>query len=49
MPRESDDEGVFTVLEFTFREQVQFETYIYRVVENSSGYPNIYDTVDMRI
>ncbi len=38
---ESEDEGAFTVHEFIFSEQVQFKTYIYRVVENSTGYPNI--------
>jgi hypothetical protein len=38
---ESDDKGAFDVLEFIFREQIQFKTYICRVVENSMGYPNI--------
>ncbi len=38
---ESDDEGAFTVLKFIFSGRVQFRTFIYRVVENSSGYPNI--------
>jgi hypothetical protein len=37
---ESDNEGAFTVLEFIFSEHVQFKTYIYRVVENSTGYLN---------
>ncbi len=41
--RESDKEGALTLLEFIFYEQMQFKTsiYIYRVVENSMGYPNI--------
>jgi hypothetical protein len=38
---ESDGKGAFDVLEFIFREQIQFKTYICRVVENSIGYPNI--------
>ena len=38
---ESHDEGAFTVFEFIFSKQVQFKMYIYRVVENSTGYPNI--------
>ena len=38
---ESHDEGAFTVFEFIFSEQVQFKMYLYRVVENSMGYPNI--------
>jgi hypothetical protein len=38
---ESEDEGAFTVHELIFSEQMQFKTYIYRVVENSTGYPNI--------
>jgi hypothetical protein len=38
---ESEDDGAFTVLEFIFNGQVQFKTCIYRVVENSTGYPNI--------
>ncbi len=38
---ESDNEGAFVVLEFIFGEQVQFNMFIYRFVENSSGYPNI--------
>ena len=38
---ESDDEGAFIVLRFIFIERVQFRTFIYRVVENSTGYPNI--------
>ena len=41
MPGESDDEGAFTVLEFIFSEEVQLKVYIYTVVENSTGYPNI--------
>jgi hypothetical protein len=39
--RKSDDKGAFDVLEFIFREQIQFKTYICMVVENSMGYPNI--------
>jgi hypothetical protein len=39
--RESDAKGTFDVLEFVFREQIQFKIYIYRIVENSVGYPNI--------
>ena len=39
---ESEDEGAFLVLIFIFSEQLRFRTYIYRVVENSTGYPNIY-------
>ena len=38
---ESHDEGAFTSFEFIFSEQVRFKMYIYRVVENSTGYPNI--------
>jgi hypothetical protein len=38
---ESDDKGAFGVLEFIFREQIQFKTYICMVVENSMGYPII--------
>jgi hypothetical protein len=38
---ESENDGAFTVLELIFSEQVQFKTCIYRVVENSMGYPNI--------
>jgi hypothetical protein len=38
---ESDDEGAFDMLEFIFRGQIQFKTYICRVVENFMGYPNI--------
>ena len=40
-PEESDKEGTFIVLQFIFSEQMQFKMYIYRVVENSTGYPNI--------
>ena len=39
---ESDNEGAFIVHEFIFSERVQFRTLIYEVVENSTGYPNIY-------
>jgi hypothetical protein len=35
---ESGNEGAFTVLELIFSEQMQFKTFIYRVVENSAGY-----------
>jgi hypothetical protein len=38
---ESGNEGAFTVLKFIFSEQMQFKTFIYRVVENSAGLPNI--------
>ena len=38
---ESDDEGASTVLEFILCKQVQFKMYIYKFVENSTGYPNI--------
>ncbi len=38
---EPNDEGAFVVLEFIFGEQVQFNVFIYRVIENSLGYPNI--------
>ncbi len=38
---ESDDKSAFDVLEFIFREQIQFKTYVCRVVENFMGYPNI--------
>jgi hypothetical protein len=38
---ESDDKSAFDVLEFIFREQIQFKTCICRAVENSMGYPNI--------
>ncbi len=38
---ESDNEGAFNVLEFIFMGQVQLKRYIYRVVENSAGYPNL--------
>jgi hypothetical protein len=38
---ESADKDAFDVLEFIFRKQIQFKTYICRVVENSMGYPNI--------
>jgi hypothetical protein len=38
---ESDEKGSFGVLGFIFRGQMQFETYICRVVENSMSYPNI--------
>ncbi len=37
----SDDEGTSIVLEFIFKEQIQFKTYIHIVVENSTGYPYI--------
>jgi hypothetical protein len=37
----SDDKGAFDVLEFIFKEKIQFKTYICRVVENSMGYTNI--------
>ncbi len=39
---ESEDDGALTVLQFIFSEQVQFKKCIYRVVENSMGYPNTY-------
>ncbi len=39
---ESDDEGALIVLKFIFSERVQFKTLIYGVVQNSTGYPNIY-------
>jgi hypothetical protein len=38
---ESNYEGVFNVLEFIFKEQIQFKTYVYKLVENFTGYPNI--------
>jgi hypothetical protein len=38
---ESDDEGAFIVLKFIFSKRVQFRTFIYSVVENSTGYPKI--------
>ncbi len=38
---ESHDEGAFTVFELIFNKQVQFKMFIYRVVDNSMGYPNI--------
>ena len=37
----SDDEGVFNALEFIFNGQMQLKRHIYRVVENSTGYPNL--------
>ncbi len=37
----SDYEGFFNVLEFIFKRQVQFKTYVYKFVENSKGYPNM--------
>jgi hypothetical protein len=37
---ESDDHGAFTCLHFLSEEE-DFKTNIYRVVENSTGYPNI--------
>jgi hypothetical protein len=38
---ESDDEGAFNALEFIFKGQMQLKMHIYRVVENSTGYPNL--------
>jgi len=38
---ESDDEGVFVVLEFVFGKQVQFKMFIQGFVENFTGYPNM--------
>ncbi len=38
---ESDDESVFTSFQFIFNEQVRFKVFIYRVVENFTGYSNI--------
>ena len=42
IPGESEDEGALIVLKFIFSERVQFRTLIYKVAENSMGYPNIY-------
>ncbi len=39
---ESEHVGAFTVFGFIFSKQIQSKTYIYRVVENFMGYPNIY-------
>ena len=39
--QKSDNEDAFTVFELIFSKQVQFNVYMYRVVENSKGYPNI--------
>ncbi len=39
---ESDDEDAHIVLKFIFSDRVQFRTFIYRVAENSTGYPDIY-------
>ena len=38
---ESHHKGAFTLFKFIFNKQVQFKMYLYRVVENSTGYPNI--------
>jgi hypothetical protein len=38
---ESDYEGVFNVLEFIFKRQIKFKTYVYKFVENLTGYPNM--------
>jgi hypothetical protein len=38
---ESVYEGVFNMLEFIFKEQIQLKTYVYKFVENSTDYPNI--------
>jgi hypothetical protein len=45
---ESEDQGAFTVFGFIFSKQIQSKTNIYRVVENSMGYPNIYLLLSIR-
>ncbi len=45
---ESEDEGAFTIFGFIFSKQIQFKTHIYRVVENSMGYSNIYSLLSIR-
>ena len=37
-----DDEGAFTELEFISSSQVQSKTSVYRLVENFTGYQNIW-------
>ena len=39
---EFQDGGASVVLEFIFSERLQFRTFIYEVVEISTGYPNIF-------
>ncbi len=38
---ESDYESVFNVLEFIFKRQIRFKTYVYQFVGNLMGYPNM--------
>ena len=38
---ESDDESASVVLKFIFSDRVQFGTLLYRIVENSTDYPNL--------